>query len=235
MSNFGLILTAGGKGIRFGSKIPKQILTICGKPIFIHSLEVFLQFKEITSFVITYPQGFAKDFQNFIDQYSLNKKVYLVKGGNERMNSVWNGLNHQSIQECKYVIVHDSVRPFVSSKLIDRIIQEAKTHNAVIPALPTRETLKIGMIEDFVVQTIDRSKVVAVQTPQAFETKLLTDAFNFAFKQRKIFTDESSIIEAFGEKVKIIHGEELNFKITTKFDLFISECIININLYNKEL
>lgn len=230
MSKIGLIITAGGKGSRFGSATPKQLLEINQKPIFLYSLEKFLSIDEIVSIVITYPSGFESTFKMFVSRYTTNKDIYLVEGGIERMWSVWNGLKHPSIQACDFVLVHDSVRPFVSKELTLRIIYEVQHYLAVVPGLPTYDTMKIGAIDGFVENTIDRSKIVCVQTPQAFQTKLLTEAFNSVLQQQNFFTDESGIIEKYGHKVKIIRGEEINFKITTLLDFEIAKLLVESNI-----
>lgn len=230
MDTIGLIITAGGIGTRFGSVLPKQILELEQKPILLHSLETFLTIESIESVVITYPTNYVNLFSKIIEPYKPQRKIFLVEGGKKRMDSVWNGLQHESIQNCKYVLIHDSVRPFISPKLIKEIINQVKHFDAVVPALPPKDTLKIGEINKFAETTIDRSKIIAVQTPQAFRTRLLTQAYRMALTKKTVFTDESSIIEAYNHKVKIIRGEEINFKITSKFDFLIAKLLINQTL-----
>ncbi|MGQ9819295.1 MAG: 2-C-methyl-D-erythritol 4-phosphate cytidylyltransferase [Candidatus Kapaibacteriales bacterium] len=227
MNSIGLIITAGGIGSRFGSELPKQLLELNKKPLLAYSLETFLKIEGIESIVITYPTNFEDLFIKIIKPYKSQRKIFLVKGGKERMNSVWNGLQHKSIQECKYVLIHDSVRPFVSKRLIEELINQVQQYDAVIPGIPVKDTLKIGEIDTFVEATIDRSRSVAVQTPQAFQTKLLTKAYEMVLNKKTVSTDESSIIESYNHKVKIILGEEINFKITSKFDFIIAKLLVN--------
>lgn len=230
MDTIGLIITAGGIGTRFGSELPKQLLELNRKPILLYSLETFLTIEGIESIVITYPINYENPFSKLIEPYRTQCKIFLLEGGKERMDSVWNGLQHKSIQNCEYVLIHDSARPFVSSKLIKEIINQVKQYDAVIPALSTKDTLKIGEVNAFVETTIDRSKIVAVQTPQAFRTSLLTQAYKMVLNKKTVFTDESSIIEAYNHKVKIIRGDEINFKITSKFDFQIAQLLISPTL-----
>lgn len=225
MVTIGLIITAGGIGTRFGSELPKQLLELNRKPVLLYSLETFLTIECIESIVITYPTNYENLFSEIIEPYKTQRKIFLLEGGKERMDSVWNGLQHKSIQNCEYVLIHDSVRPFVSSKLIKELLNQVKQYDAVIPALPPKDTLKIGKVNEFVEKTMDRSKIVAVQTPQAFRTTLLTQAYQMALNKKTIFTDESSIIEAYNHKVKIILGEEINFKITSKLDFQIAQLL----------
>lgn len=224
MSSIGLILVAGGLGKRLPKDLPKQFLDLQGKPIFVRALEPFLRLN-FDCIAITFPSGFLETTNSILDKFGLTGKVNLIEGGVERYNSVWNALNFEGIRSCDYVLIHDAVRPFVSVELIQRIIGGLVYEKAIIPAILPKDTIKQVNFEKYVYQTLSRETCLLVQTPQAFETELLYRAYDFVISHGIHITDDASAIEQIGGKVKVVDGEEYNFKITNSIDLEFAEFI----------
>jgi len=148
-----------------------------------------------------------------------------VPGGPTRQVSVWNALQHPSIAHVDVVLVHDAVRPFVSQSLLSRLLAAVEHIPAVVPALPLKDTVK--QVESQQVRcTLNRSELVAVQTPQAFHRAVLIDAHRQAQQQGWIGTDDAALVEQMGVPVAIVPGEEQNLKITTPFDLQIAQLLL---------
>jgi 2-C-methyl-D-erythritol 4-phosphate cytidylyltransferase len=148
--------------------------------------------------------------------------IDLVEGGEERFHSVWNALQTHQIQQTDIVFIHDAVRPFVSKNLMIRIYENVLKYNAVAPGVKIKDTVKEIDNDSFIIHTIDREKLVAIQTPQAYKTTLLTEAYKKALQDGKTFTDEAGILEYYGERVKLVEGDEKNIKITTPDDLILA-------------
>lgn len=224
MSSIGLILVAGGLGKRLSKELPKQFLDLQGKPLFVRALEPFLKLN-FDCIAMTFPSGFLETTKSILAKFDLNGKVNLIEGGAERYHSVWNALNLEEIRSCEYVLIHDAVRPFVSVELIQRTIGYLAYEKAIIPAVIPKDTIKQVNSEKYVYRTLNRETCLLVQTPQAFETEYLYHAYDFVISHGIHITDDASAIEQIGGKVKVIDGEEYNFKITNPIDLEFAEFI----------
>jgi 2-C-methyl-D-erythritol 4-phosphate cytidylyltransferase len=209
----GLILAAGGSGSRFGSAVPKQFIPLDGVPVYLRALRAFLPY--VSHAVVVVPALWRERVTDELS--SCAGHISVEVGGGERQDSVWRGLQRLSA-EVEIVLVHDGARPFVSPALIERVLNEARLSKAAIPGLAVRETIK-EIEAGRVVKTLDRSRLVLVQTPQAFETSLLVRAFREAIEQGISTTDESSLVERLGVAVTVVEGEPANVKITWKQDL----------------
>jgi len=217
----GLIITAGGTGKRIGGVIPKQFHTISGKPIILQTIENILKALKFDAIVVTYPLEFLKLITELLEKGNY-PDIDLVEGGEERFHSVWNALQTHQIQQTDIVFIHDAVRPFVSKNLMIRIYENVLKYNAVAPGVKIKDTVKEIDNDGFIIHTIDREKLVAIQTPQAYKTTLLTEAYKKALQDGKTFTDEAGILEYYGERVKLVEGDEKNIKITTPDDLILA-------------
>jgi 2-C-methyl-D-erythritol 4-phosphate cytidylyltransferase len=217
----GLIITAGGTGKRIGGVIPKQFHTISGKPIILQTIENILKALKFDAIVVTYPLEFLKLITELLESGNY-PDIDLVEGGEERFHSVWNALQTHQIQQTDIVFIHDAVRPFVSKNLMIRIYENVLKYNAVAPGVKIKDTVKEIDNDSFIIHTIDREKLVAIQTPQAYKTTLLTEAYKKALQDGKTFTDEAGILEYYGERVKLVEGDEKNIKITTPDDLILA-------------
>lgn len=219
----GLILTAGGIGKRFGSETPKQFVFLKGKPLFILTLDNLLKIQEFHNIILTYPKSWENVFFDLIEQFPPSRTVDFVEGGSERFYSVWNALQHPSIKSTDIVLIHDAVRPFVTSSLIERLLNGIANFDGVIPGIKVKDTLKESDENGVVLHTLNRDKIFAIQTPQAFKTQILVESYSKAINEGKIFTDDSGVAEFAGFRIKIVEGEEINIKITTPLDFAFAE------------
>jgi 2-C-methyl-D-erythritol 4-phosphate cytidylyltransferase len=219
----GLILTAGGIGKRFGSETPKQFVFLKGKPLFILTLDNLLKIQEFNNIILTYPKSWENVFFDLIEQFPPSRTVDFVEGGSERFYSVWNALQHPSIKSTDIVLIHDAVRPFVTSSLIERLLNGIANFDGVIPGIKVKDTLKESDENGVVLHTLNRDKIFAIQTPQAFKTQILVESYSKAINDGKIFTDDSGVAEFAGFRIKIVEGEEINIKITTPLDFAFAE------------
>ena len=219
----GAIIPAAGRGKRIGASVPKQFLEIQGKPLLHHTLMVFASCKLIDYVVLVMPRADVDEMgEDWLNKYEIVREV--VVGGEQRQDSVYNGFN--SLEEgTDIVVVHDGVRPFTTPQMIIATVEAAQQHGAAITAIPVSDTVKQAA-DGFVKQTVSRDGLWRVQTPQAFQCGLLQQAFKKAKKDSYYGTDEGSLVEYLGERVKIVPGSELNIKITRKEDLVLGESLL---------
>ena len=220
----GAIIPAAGRGKRIGASVPKQFLEIQGRPLLHHTLMVFASCKLIDYVVLVMPRADVdKMGEDWLNKYEIVRKV--VVGGEQRQDSVYNGFS--SLEEgTDIVVVHDGVRPFTTPQMIIATVEAAQQHGAAITAIPVSDTVKQAA-DGFVKQTVSRDGLWRVQTPQAFQYGLLQQAFKKAKKDSYYGTDEGSLVEYLGERVKIVPGSELNIKITRKEDLVLGESLLS--------
>ena len=220
----GAIIPAAGRGKRIGASVPKQFLEIQGKSLLHHTLTVFASCKLIDYVVLVMPQADVDEMgEDWLNKYDIVREV--VVGGEQRQDSVYNGFN--SLEEgTDIVVVHDGVRPFTTPQMIIATVEAAQQHGAAITAIPVSDTVKQAA-DGFVKQTVSRDGLWRVQTPQAFQCRLLQQAFKKAKKDSYYGTDEGSLIEYLGERVRIVPGSELNIKITRKEDLVLGESLLS--------
>lgn len=218
--HFNAIIVAGGSGVRFGLK--KQFLDLLGVPVLKRAVTCFDAHPAIKRLIVVVPE----EDTTLVRQMLLNmdKELVIVKGGKTRQESVMNGLQcaHKSIP----VLIHDGVRPLVSSILTDRVIAGLSGIDGCIPALEITDTLKEAS-DGIVLRTLSRKGFYQVQTPQAFITETLMEAHMKASQEGlNQFTDDSALMESAGKKVKIVEGDPLNVKITFKDDILMAEAIL---------
>ena len=199
----GAIIPAAGRGKRIGASVPKQFLEIQGKPLLHHTLTVFASCKLIDYVVLVMPRADVDEMgEDWLNKYEIVREV--VVGGEQRQDSVYNGFN--SLEEgTDIVVVHDGVRPFTTPQMITATVEAAQQHGAAITAIPVSDTVKQAA-DGFVKQTVSRDGLWRVQTPQAFQCGLLQQAFKKAKKDSYYGTDEGSLVEYLGERVKIVPG-----------------------------
>lgn len=215
------IVVAGGTGSRMGNAIPKQFLLLRDKPVLYYTIQTFLEAYSDFQVVLVLPEAFTDMGAEIIDAFFDHSRIKITAGGETRFNSVKNGL--KLVDSDSIVFVHDGVRCLVTPELIRRCYTKALENGSAIPVIPAKDSVRIIGEEDN--ESIDRSKVVLVQTPQTFHSRILLPAFEIDYKER--FTDEATVVEAYGLKIELVEGEETNIKITKPSDLVIAECIIN--------
>jgi len=218
-------LTAGAKPARV-SPASKQFAELGGAPILVHTLRKFEAVPEVSEMVLSLRADDVAAFQSRLQKEGLRKKITVVEGGENRQQSVANGLAKIEAAPDDLVLVHDAVRPFVGGEIIGSVILAAARHGAAIAALPAVDTVKqVDRTADgaIVVSTIPRARVVLAQTPQGFRYDVLKKAFDDAQADGFQGTDEASLVERGGHEVAVVMGSPQNIKITTPADLELAE------------
>lgn len=215
-----IIITAGGKGLRMGSDIPKQFLPVSGIPVLMRTIKRFREYSKELQIILVLPKAQQDYWKQLCQKYNFQEEYFLADGGETRFHSVQNGLNLIPNNETGVVGVHDGVRPFPSIEVIKRCFETARTAKAVIPVTPVVETLRF-VPEN---KNVLRSDYRLVQTPQCFDINLLKKANQQPYSEK--FTDDASIVEAIGQQVTMVEGNRENIKITTPFDLTIATALV---------
>ncbi len=220
------IIPAGGAGRRIKSKKAKQYLSLDQIPILIHTLIVFERMKMIKEIILVVPENDLFYVQKeLLPPYKLTKIKSVVAGGIERQDSVKNGLNEVS-DKTDIVLIHDAVRPFIHDKIISAVVSEANKTGAATVGVRSKDTIKIIKRNNLISATIPRDNVWLTQTPQAFKYKILKKAYEKAHKDKFYGTDDASLVERIGQKVKMVEGSYENIKITTPEDIIIAKALM---------
>tara|TARA_Y100000739_G_C20377602_1_gene359716 strand:+ start:43 stop:696 length:654 start_codon:yes stop_codon:yes gene_type:complete len=208
------LIVAGGNGKRMNSEIPKQFLLLHNEPILIHTIKQFAHFEKI---ILVLPQTQFEHWKKIYKKYNFNLPLILAKGGENRFQSVKNGL--AKITDVAIVAIHDGVRPLVSKALINRLVSKTKKGIGIIPVIPIKDSLR--KIERDKSKHINRDKLFQVQTPQCFISTDIKNGYTQEFC--KHFTDDASVLEKAGGKIETVLGDNKNLKITTIEDLKLAE------------
>ena len=220
------IIPAGGAGRRLGSSMAKQYLLLDGVPVLARTLKIFQQAKVIDEIVLVVPEDdliFSR--KQLVDKYDLTKVRAIVAGGKERQDSVRNGLS-AIVDKCDVVIIHDGVRPLLTEEMISKVVAAAKSDGASSIGVKVKDTVKQTTDYNIVAATLPRNNLWLTQTPQAFAFDVLQKAYAAAVNDKFYGTDDASLVERIGVKVKMIAGSYENIKITTPDDLIIAEAFI---------
>ncbi len=215
-----IIIVAGGKGLRMGGDIPKQFLPIGGKPVLMRTIERFRAYSNNLQIILVLPEAQQDYWKQLCEEYAFDVDYMLTNGGETRFHSVQHGLALIPDDAQGVVGVHDGVRPFPSIEVIKNCYETAREKKAVIPVVPVVETLR--HITD---GTKPRNEYRLVQTPQCFDIQLLKAANRQPYNDG--FTDDASVVEAFGFENTLVEGNRENIKITTPYDIVVAEAIIN--------
>jgi 2-C-methyl-D-erythritol 4-phosphate cytidylyltransferase len=220
-----LLIPAAGMGKRMGSDRNKLLLTLLGKPLLAWTLIAAEASKDISWIgIIGQPADFS-DFKTILADLALTKPLLLIKGGETRQESVYNGLQALP-DDAERVLIHDGARCLATPQLFDRCAAALQECQGLIAAVPVKDTIKVvdetGVIQD----TPDRSNLWAAQTPQGFEVKTLKECHQQGRNSGWEVTDDAALFERCGLPVRIVEGEETNLKVTTPVDLAIAEFIL---------
>lgn len=220
------VIVAGGSGTRFGADVPKQFLSLGGKPILMRTIEAFDQ--ALTDgdhgIVVTLPADQMALWRELCERYAFNVPHRVVPGGETRWHSVKNALG--SIGDpagVDVIAVHDGVRPLASKELIRRTLEAARSTGAAIPVVSLNDSVR--QVDGDTSHALDRSSLRAVQTPQAFDARLLLEAYGQPFDPT--FTDDASVVERYGHGVTLVDGDPQNLKITRPMDLALAEYLMD--------
>ncbi|HUP50212.1 MAG TPA: 2-C-methyl-D-erythritol 4-phosphate cytidylyltransferase [Thermoanaerobaculia bacterium] len=213
-----VLIPAAGTGSRFGGDLPKQFQSLAGKPLLQHVVERFLHHEDVTRVVV----AVSEQLLPAISQTAMDR-VQFVAGGSSRQQSVVRAF-HDAGEEVDLVAVHDAVRPFFADATFRAALAAAAECGAALPAIAVADTIhtvRDGMID----LTLDRTALVAAQTPQCFRREVLRDVLEKAGRDREDATDEAGLAAQYGVQVKIVPGDTINFKITRPEDLALAETI----------
>lgn len=221
------IIAAAGLGKRFSLRNRKQFQPLGGKPVIVHSIERFEQSPSIGEIILVVSEdsiGYCRE--EIVKKFRFKKITRIVPGGEERQHSVNRGFSSIS-NETDIVIVHDGVRPFVTVDLIEKAVKGALESGGAIVGIPANDTVKESY-EGYIQRTLPRESIWLAQTPQAFRCDILKRAYEMSEWDGFLDTDESSLVERLGIKVKLVRGSQMNIKITTREDLRFAESALRI-------
>ena len=219
------IILAAGTGRRMGGETPKLFLPLGGRPILSYTLEAFEKAEQVRAVVVVTHESMSDACQKgIVERFGLRKVTDLIVGGAERQDSVRAGL-HAVRGRADIVVVHDGDRPFVTPDLIDNSVEMCKESEGAVTAVPLTDTVKVAKAGR-VIETLDRTRLWAAQTPQTFPFDLLWEAHEKARSERIKGTDEASLVERLGHSPTLIEGLQENIKITTPGDLLLAETIL---------
>ena len=216
-----LIVVAGGRGIRMGASVPKQFLLLLGKPIIFHTINRFLDYDPGIELIIVLPRDSTPVWEELCIKHGFDHDHNIVIGGEERYNSVKNGLS--LVRQESLVAVHDAVRPLVSVETIERCFLMADKKGNAVPFIKPSESIR-EIISPARNRTLSRDMIALIQTPQVFRSDILLASYGKAFQPG--FTDDASVVEAAGYKINLVEGNEENIKITTAEDLIVAESLL---------
>jgi 2-C-methyl-D-erythritol 4-phosphate cytidylyltransferase len=222
--SYKVILPAAGQGKRMGAGKNKLLLELKGIPVLIHTIRVFEEDATCSGIILVVHPQEEMEFNALLTKYHVKKVIRLVPGGKERQQSIYQAL--KTVKTDGIILVHDAARPFIQQEHIHRLIETAKEIGAAILGVPTKDTVK-KVQDGVVVETIERSSLWAVQTPQAFRMSILWEAYEKAESDHFLGTDDSSLVERLPHPVAMVEGDYDNIKLTTPEDLVFAEAILN--------
>ena len=220
-----VIFPAAGASRRMNIGKNKNFLELDGEKILLRTLKTFSQVERINFFIVVVAENEIDDVKKFLSAEKNLKPYKIVVGGSERQYSIANGLKFVPA-DSEIILVHDAARPLVTLQTIENVIDAAEKFDGAIAAVREKNTIKIIDEENFVTETPTRSKIVSVQTPQGFKKEILFRAYATAEKENFLGTDDASLVERIGGKIKIVWSDYSNIKITTPEDLEIAETFL---------
>ncbi|AZB41229.1 2-C-methyl-D-erythritol 4-phosphate cytidylyltransferase [Bacillus sp. FJAT-42376] len=220
--NYEVVIPAAGQGKRMNAGMNKQFIELEGKPVIAHTLAVFEEDPACSGIILVINEAERGEFMNMIQRFSFSKVKKIASGGAERQESVYNGLKYASEP---IVFIHDGARPFIEYPVLQDLAAAAEREGAATLAVPVKDTIK-RVEHGEVLETVERSSLWAVQTPQAFRLSAILHAHDAAERDHYQGTDDASLIERLGQKVHVITGTYANLKLTTPEDLLIADAIL---------
>ena len=218
------VIVAAGSARRMEG-IDKVLAPLGEMPVLVHTLYAFQDCPQVGEIVVVTREDLLVEVSRLCQDYSLNKVRKVIVGGAERIHSVQAGLR-ETDPEAELIAIHDGARPLVTGEVIQEAIAEARKSGAAAPCVPVVDTIK-RWEDGLGVETVDRSSLRAVQTPQVFEAGLIRAATQKALEDGELLTDDCGAVERLGKKVTLTRGSRENLKITTPLDLVLREAILN--------
>ncbi len=221
------LIVAAGEGKRIGNDIPKPFLPIRGRPLILHTLSRFAESQRVRKVILVTAGKELSRCQELIrsDSHLNRVECILQSGGLRRQDSVSRGLARLDA-DCEVVVIHDGVRPFISSRLIDRCVELAFKEGAVVVGVPVRDTIKVISADRRVRETPPRDSLWEVQTPQVFRVEIIREAYQLAAREGTEATDDAMLVERIGKGVTLLEGHTTNIKITVPEDFLFAEVLL---------
>ena len=216
----GAVIVAAGESRRMGG-VDKALALLGDKPILVRVIDAFQRCGAIDQIVVVLNEQNLEAGRRLIAEQEWSKKIDVCPGGSRRQDSVLAGLG--KLKKCDWVVVHDGARPLVTMDLIERGLEAAKESGAAVAAVPITDTIKVAGIEKYVEYTPSREKPWSVQTPQVFRLDIITEAYHGVKDE---VTDDATLVERLGHKVKLYMGSYDNIKVTTPDDLVLAETLL---------
>lgn len=225
MSSKALVIPAAGSGSRLEQNTPKPYLKLAGKTILEHTVRRFLSLDGLCRIIVATSGSRRSAAEDVLDSILPGYiDGYCVAGGKERQHSIYNALKETG--DTDLVLVHDAVRPFVRESVIEACCRLASETGAAVPGVPVRDTIKRVGDDMAVKETPSRKFLWQAQTPQVFRREILLEAYNKAFEDSYIGTDDSSLVERLGYEVRMVESDHTNFKITYPLDLKLARLMV---------
>ena len=216
------VIVAAGASTRMG--FDKLLAEVRDMPVIVRTIDVFQQAPSIAEIVVVTKEDLVPEAARLCQQFQLTKVVKVIRGGENRTQSARLG-TLEADRNVPLIAIHDGARPFVTVQMIEDVVAQAAKSGAVAPAIPVKDTIKLaddGVVE----QTLERSRLYAVQTPQVFDASLIRAALQKALDDGAELTDDCAAVERLGMKVVLTAGDDRNIKITTPVDLLLGEGIV---------
>ena len=220
------IIVAAGSSRRMG--FDKLFAKLAGKPVLWHSLNAFSECKEVDEILIVTKEDGMDQVEALVAAEKLKKVTKVISGGEARHISVWNGLQAVNARGSEFVAIHDGARPLTTPKLIKACLDLAKLHGAACCASQIPDTVKRASIEHMVTESVERTGLWAMQTPQIFSSGLILQAYAALMAKHEMVTDEVSAVQKLGKKIALLKNDEWNFKITFPHDLELAEQVLEL-------
>lgn len=228
--NKAAVLVAGGKGTRMGGSVSKQFLPIAGKPVLMHTLEVFFRVDPSIELILVLPESDFGLWEDLVESHRFTIPHRRVVGGNSRFQSVRNGLQSISFEE-GLVAIHDAVRPFVKESVVEASFEEAARSGSAIAVVALKDSIR-KLTDDGKSFFQERQYFRLVQTPQTFQLAKIRKAFQVT--ELPQFTDDATVYEHQGWQVSLIPGNPENIKLTTPEDMVYAEFLISRSKSSKQ-
>ena len=226
------IIVAAGSSRRMG--FDKLFAPLAGKPVLWHSLKAFSDCQDVDEILIVTKDDGMDEVEGLVATHKLMKVTKVISGGAERHISVWNGLQAVNSRGSEYVAIHDGARPLTTPKLIKACLELAELHGAACCASQIPDTVKRASVEQMVTESVERTGLWAMQTPQIFSSGLILQAYAALMAKHEMVTDEVSAVQKLGKKIALLKNDDWNFKITFPHDLELAEHVLELRAKKKK-
>ena len=226
------IIVAAGSSRRMG--FDKLFAPLAGKPVLWHSLKAFSDCREVDEILIVTKDDTMDQVEGLVAAQKLKKVTKVISGGAARHISVWNGLQAVNSRGSEYVAIHDGARPLTTPKLIEACLELAELHGAACCASQIPDTVKRASVEQMVTESVERTGLWAMQTPQIFSSGLILQAYAALMAKHEMVTDEVSAVQKLGKKIALLKNDDWNFKITFPHDLELAEHVLELRAKKKK-